>query len=122
MQIAKVYVYADDKDNENTKDDDLENLIAKVSKERGKCKGCNRSDPTSDLDLEFRIRVNFRILCRPFCPYVTIEVTMVLDKLGPGAQLSTFSGWTIGPRTAGPWGQIYLKPTKMSQMLCRQSV
>ena len=25
--------------------------------------------------------------------------------MGPGAQLSTFSGWTIGPRTVGPWGR-----------------
>lgn len=40
------------------------NLIAKVSKERGKCKGCNGSDPT--LDVKFRIWNNFKLLCRPF--------------------------------------------------------
>ena len=26
-------------------------------------------------------------------------------QLSPGAQLSTFSGWTIGPQTVGPWGR-----------------
>ena len=72
------------------------NLIAKVSKERGKCKGCNGSDAT--LDLEFKI-LNSGFEIQDFMPTICwLELFMLLlvrHSLSKCVNLPRWVGWLV---------------------------